>query len=77
MLGRPDPHSIREGSGKGRSDSRELDRDHVRWFHCLRLVLVELMVTMAGVILQPKGAAESLARGRGDGPLPQGPQASC
>lgn len=52
---RPDPHSIREGSGTGRSDSCELNRDWVRRF-CLPAVWVELRVTGAGVILQPAAA---------------------
>ena len=53
MLAGPDPHPIQEASGKGRSDSRELDRDRASWFCGLCLVMVELRVTMADVTLQP------------------------
>lgn len=45
--------SIQESSGKGRSDSCELDKDQARWFCGLCLVMVELRVTMADVTLQP------------------------
>lgn len=49
------------GRCQGRSDSREPDRDWVRWFCCLLLVSVELRVAMAGVTQQ--WVAKSLARG--------------